>query len=207
MTIFAPRPAGCEDEQRFPDSGQQGRELHHQQYESGVSLTAMVAGDALFSTTGALRGSPSGRSCHLGGLTANAFEVSATGRQRSTRRPPAAGRIRLQMSARAFPPAINAVCAVQQFRLRADQYRAAVLTCPDCIYNLGGSPPQARYIAVNRFVVLSGLARHALSQLWSGLNATRHGPRRSSDFRLPDSGVSSIEAASGLITQDRPSAA
>jgi len=59
--------------------------------------------------------------------------------------------------------------------------------------DLGGSPPQARYIAiVGRFVVLSGLLTTPYRIQWSGLNAvTTWTPgTSSSDFQdLPDGGI------------------
>src|SRR5262249_8107114 len=59
--------------------------------------------------------------------------------------------------------------------------------------DLGGSPPQARYIAVvGRFVVLSGLSSTPYRIQWSGLNATTTWTSgvNSSDFQdLPDGGI------------------
>ena len=47
------------------------------------------------------------------------------------------------------------------------------LTSSSAFADLGGSPPQARYIAmVGRFVVLSGLLSTPYRIQWSGLNAT-----------------------------------
>src|ERR1700738_4768331 len=53
------------------------------------------------------------------------------------------------------------------------------LTSSTAFADLGGSPPQARYIAVvNRFVVLSGLGSSTPYRVqWSGLNAPRPGLR------------------------------
>jgi hypothetical protein len=74
--------------------------------------------------------------------------------------------------------------------------------------DLGGSPPQARYIAiVNRFVVLSGLSGNFTRIQWSGLNATTTWTSgvNSSDYQdLPDGGfVRGVAGGEyGLITQD-----
>jgi hypothetical protein len=83
------------------------------------------------------------------------------------------------------------------------------LTSSMAFADLGGSPPQARYIAVvNRFVVLSGLGSSTPYRIqWSGLNATTAWTSgvNSSDFQdLPDGGiVRSIGGGEyGLITQD-----
>jgi hypothetical protein len=83
------------------------------------------------------------------------------------------------------------------------------LTSSTAFADLGGSPPQARYIAVvNRFVVLSGLGSSSPYRIqWSGLNATTTWTSgvNSSDFQdLPDGGiVRSVGGGEyGLITQD-----
>jgi hypothetical protein len=83
------------------------------------------------------------------------------------------------------------------------------LTSSTAFADLGGSSPQARYIAVvNRFVVLSGLGSSTPYRIqWSGLNATTTWTSgvNSSDFQdLPDGGiVRSIGGGEyGLITQD-----
>lgn len=59
--------------------------------------------------------------------------------------------------------------------------------------DLGGSPPQAAYIAiVNRFVVLSGLLSNKTRIQWSGLNATTtwtSGVNQSDYQDLPDGGI------------------
>lgn len=75
--------------------------------------------------------------------------------------------------------------------------------------DLGGSPPQARYIAiVNRFVVLSGLGTSTPYRIqWSGYNATTTwtAGTNSSDFQdLPDGGIVRSVAGGeyGIITQD-----
>jgi hypothetical protein len=83
------------------------------------------------------------------------------------------------------------------------------LTSSSAFADLGGSPPQARYIAVvNRFVVLSGLGSSTPYRIqWSGLNATTTWTSgvSSSDFQdLPDGGiVRGIGGGeTGLIMQD-----
>lgn len=67
------------------------------------------------------------------------------------------------------------------------------LTSSSAFADLGGSPPQARYIAiVGRFVVLSGLLSTPYRIQWSGLNATTTWTPgvNSSDFQdLPDGGI------------------
>lgn len=67
------------------------------------------------------------------------------------------------------------------------------LTSSSAFADLGGSPPQARYIAVvGRFVVLSGLLSTPYRIQWSGLNAvtTWTSGVNSSDFQdFPDGGV------------------
>jgi hypothetical protein len=75
--------------------------------------------------------------------------------------------------------------------------------------DLGGSPPQARYIAVvGRFLVLSGLTTSAPYRIhWSGLNATTtwtSGTTQSDYQDLPDGGIVRSVAGGeyGLIFQD-----
>lgn len=74
--------------------------------------------------------------------------------------------------------------------------------------NLGGSPPQAKYISiVGRFVVLSGLTSQPYRIQWSGLNAdtTWTSGVSSSDFQdLPDGGIVRGVAGGeyGVIFQD-----
>ena len=67
------------------------------------------------------------------------------------------------------------------------------LTSSSAFAALGGSPPQARYIAVvGRFVVLSGLLSTPYRIQWSGLNAITSWTAgvNSSDFQdLPDGGI------------------
>jgi hypothetical protein len=67
------------------------------------------------------------------------------------------------------------------------------LTSSSAFADLGGSPPQARYIAVvGRFVVLSGLLSTPYRIQWSGLNAvtTWSAGVNSSDYQdLPDGGI------------------
>jgi hypothetical protein len=83
------------------------------------------------------------------------------------------------------------------------------LTSSSAFADLGGSPPQARYVAVvNRFVVLSGLGSSTPYRIqWSGLNAvtTWTSGVNSSDFQdLPDGGIVRAVGGgeTGLITQD-----
>ncbi len=83
------------------------------------------------------------------------------------------------------------------------------ITAPTAFTDLGGSPPQAKYIAVvNRFVVLTGLTSATPYRVqWSGLNATTTWTSgvNQSDFQdLPDGGlVRNIGGGEfGLITQD-----
>jgi hypothetical protein len=67
------------------------------------------------------------------------------------------------------------------------------LTSSSAFADLGGSPPQARYIAVvGRFVVLSGLLSTPYRIQWSGLNGvtTWTSGVNSSDYQdLPDGGI------------------
>ncbi len=84
------------------------------------------------------------------------------------------------------------------------------LTSSTTFDNLGGSPPQAAYIAiVNRFVMLSGiLSPNVYRVQWSGLNATTTWTSgvNSSDFQdLPDGGIVRGVAggeSAGVIVQD-----
>jgi len=84
------------------------------------------------------------------------------------------------------------------------------LTSSSAFADLGGSPPNAAYIAiVNRFVVLSGLASNPLRIQWSGLNAptTWTAGTNSSDFQdMSDGGpvrmVGALGGEIGIITQD-----
>ena len=74
--------------------------------------------------------------------------------------------------------------------------------------DLGGAPPQARYIAiVGRFVVLSGLLNNPYRVQWSGLNATTTwtpGVNQSDVQDLPDGGIVRGVAGGGfgVIMQD-----
>lgn len=74
--------------------------------------------------------------------------------------------------------------------------------------DLGGSPPQARYIdIVGRFVALTGLVSNPYRVQWSGLNAaTTWDGTNSSDYQdLPDGGVvrGISGGESGVIFQDQ----
>lgn len=83
------------------------------------------------------------------------------------------------------------------------------LTSSTQFADLGGSPPQAAYIAVvGRFIVLSGLLSQPYRIQWSGLNATTTWTSgvNFSDFQdLPDGGVVRGVAGGeyGLIMQDQ----
>jgi hypothetical protein len=74
--------------------------------------------------------------------------------------------------------------------------------------DLGGSPPQARYVAVvNRFVVLSGLLDDPYRVQWSGLDDITNWTAGSglSDFQdLPDGGTvrGTVGGEFGIIIQD-----
>lgn len=82
------------------------------------------------------------------------------------------------------------------------------LTSSSAFADLGGSPPQASYIAVvNRFVVLSGLMTNVYRIQWSGLNAvtTWTSGVNQSDFQdLADGGIVRGVAGGeyGVIFQD-----
>jgi hypothetical protein len=83
-----------------------------------------------------------------------------------------------------------------------------VLNASTQFADLGGSPPQARYVAiVLRFVVLSGLLNDPYRVQWSGLNApgTWTSGTNQSDFQdFPDGGVVRGVAGGefGLIVQE-----
>ncbi len=83
------------------------------------------------------------------------------------------------------------------------------LTTSTNFADLGGSPPQARYIAVvNRFLVLSGLTSSTPYRVhWSGFNDTTQwtaGTNQSDTYDMPDGGiVRSIAGGEyGIVTQD-----
>jgi hypothetical protein len=82
------------------------------------------------------------------------------------------------------------------------------LTSSTAFADLGGSPPQARYVAVvGRFLVLSGLLSQPYRIQWSGLNAltTWTAGVNQSDFQdLPDGGITRGVAGGefGVIFQD-----
>jgi hypothetical protein len=82
------------------------------------------------------------------------------------------------------------------------------ITSSSAFADLGGSPPQARYVAVvGRFLVLSGLLSTPYRIQWSGLNAivTWTPGVNSSDFQdLPDGGIVRGVAGGefGVIFQD-----
>jgi hypothetical protein len=83
------------------------------------------------------------------------------------------------------------------------------LTTSTAFADLGGSPPQARYVAiVNRFVVLSGLGTSTPYRIqWSGLGATTtwtQGTNNSDYQDLPDGGIVRGVAGGeyGVVFQD-----
>lgn len=82
------------------------------------------------------------------------------------------------------------------------------LTSSSNFADLGGSPPQASYVAVvNRFLVLSGIQTNVYRIQWSGLNAltTWTSGVNQSDFQdLPDGGIVRGVAGGeyGVIFQD-----
>ena len=82
------------------------------------------------------------------------------------------------------------------------------LTSSSAFADLGGSPPQAAYIAVvNRFLVLSGLLSYPYRVQWSGLNATTtwtSGTNYSDYQDLPDGGPARqvVGGELGVILQD-----
>lgn len=187
-----------------------------------VTLNAhgLTAGDAVvFYTTGALpTGLTAGTVYYVisAGLTANAFEVSAT-----------SGGTAINTSG--SQSGTQSVTDVYQSVPTTDHWQFAqfnnfVFACqinvvPQVIdltalsttafADLGGSPPQARYITVvNRFLVLSGLGTSTPYRIqWSGLNATTTWTSgvNSSDFQdLPDGGIVRGVGGGeyGFITQD-----
>jgi hypothetical protein len=169
-----------------------------------LSLTAhgLVAGDAIvLSTTGSL---PAGLTVGTvyyviaAGLTANAFEVSATpGGAAINTSSAGSGTHSITYFYSALPSSDhwqfvqfgNFVIAVQVNTAP----QVFDLTSSAAFADLGGSPPQARYAAVvGRFVVLSGLSSTPYRIQWSGLNATTTWTSgvNSSDFQdLPDGGI------------------
>jgi hypothetical protein len=82
------------------------------------------------------------------------------------------------------------------------------LTSSTDFADLGGSPPQARYVAVvNRFIVLFGLASNVFRVQWSGLNDATNwtAGTGSSDYQdLPDGGIPRgvVGGDLGFILQD-----
>ena len=184
------------------------------------TLTAhgLSVGDAIvLSTTGSLpTGLTAGTVYYVisAGFGANAFEVSTT-----------AGGSAVNTSSggsgtHSFTAQYTAVPSGDQWQFaQFNNFVFAVqiniapqvydLTSSTAFADLGGSPPQARYIAVvNRFVVLSGLGSSTPYRIqWSGLNATTTWTSgvNSSDFQdLPDGGIVRGVGGgeSGLVVQD-----
>lgn len=162
----------------------------------------MSIGDpVVFSTTGSL---PTGLTVGTvyyvisAGFTANAFQVSAT-----------AGGVAINTSSagsgtHSYTAHYSAIPTTGQWQIRQfNKYVIAVhqniapqvldLTSSAAFANLGGSPPQAAYIAiVNRFVVLCGIASTGVYDVqWSDLNGitTWDGTGQSDTQTLPDGGI------------------
>jgi len=98
----------------------------------------------------------------------------------------------------------NVVIAVQENTVP----QAFNTTSSSAFADLGGSPPEARYVSIiNRFVVLSGLLDNPYRVQWSGLNAitTWTSGTNFSDFQdLPDGGIvrGVVGGEFGIIVQD-----
>lgn len=184
-----------------------------------LSGHGLIAGDPVqFTTTGTL---PTGLSAGVtyyvisAGLTSSAFEVSATlgGSAINTS---GAG-----SGTHSVTATYSALSSADQWQLVqfnnfviAVQKNAAPqvfdLTSSVAFADLGGSPPQASYIAVvNRFVVLCGIASPNVYRLqWSGLNATTtwtSGVSQSDYQDLADGGIVRGVAGGefGVIFQDQ----
>jgi hypothetical protein len=185
-----------------------------------LSLTAhgLSVGDAIvLSTTGSL---PTGLTVGTvyyvisAGFGANSFEVSATlgGAAINTS---SAG-----SGTHSFTAQYSGVPSGDQWQfVQFNNFVFAVqintapqvfdLTSSTAFADLGGSPPQARYIAVvNRFLVLSGLGSGTPYRIqWSGLNATTTWTSgvNSSDFQdFPDGGIVRTVGGGeyGIVYQD-----
>lgn len=178
-----------------------------------------VAGDpVVFSTSNTL---PTGLTVGTvyyvisSGLTANAFEVSATvgGSAINTS---GAGSGTHSVTSHYSALSSNAHWQFEQFNNFVFAVQQNVvpqvfdLTSSAAFADLGGSPPQAAYISiVNRFVVLSGIASPNVYRVqWSGLNATTTWTSgvTQSDFQdLPDGGIVRGVAGGefGVIFQDQ----
>lgn len=178
----------------------------------------LSAGDAIvLSTSGSL---PTGLTVGTvyyvlsSGLTANAFTVSTTAGGTAVNTSSAGS------GTHSFTGYYTAVPTNDQWQFaQFNNYVFAVqintapqvfdLSSSTAFADLGGSPPQARYIAiVNRFVVLSGLGSSTPYRVqWSGYNATTTwtaGTSQSDYQDIPDGGIVRTIAGGefGIITQD-----
>jgi hypothetical protein len=179
----------------------------------------LVAGDPVqFTTTGTLpTGLSAGTTYYVisTGLTSGAFEVSAT-----------LGGAAINTTGAGS--GTHSVTATYSALSNSDQWQAVQfnnfvifvqknvvpqvfdLTSSVAFADLGGSPPQAAYVAVvNRFVVLSGIASPNVYRVqWSGLNATTtwtSGVSQSDYQDLADGGIVRGVAGGefGVIFQDQ----
>jgi hypothetical protein len=161
-----------------------------------------VAGDkVVFSTSGALpTGLTAGTVYYViaAGLTANAFEVSATSGGAAINTSSAGSGTHSVTSTYSalssdaqwqFAQFGNLVFATQKNAVLQVYNLASTSAFADC----AGTPPQAAYISVvGRFLVLSGLLDNPFRIHWSGLNATTTWTSgvNSSDFQdFPDGGI------------------
>jgi hypothetical protein len=161
-----------------------------------------VAGDkVVFSTSGALpTGLTAGTVYYVitAGLTANAFQVSATSGGAAINTSSAGSGTHSVTSTYSalssdaqwqFAQFGNLVFATQKNAVLQVYNLASTSAFADC----AGTPPQAAYISVvGRFLVLSGLLDNPFRIHWSGLNATTTWTSgvNSSDFQdFPDGGI------------------
>ena len=177
-----------------------------------------VAGDkVVFSTTGTLpTGLTAGTVYYVisAGLTANAFEVSATSGGAAINTSSAGSGTHSVTSTYSalssdaqwqFAQFGNLVFATQENSVLQVYDMSSSTAFADC----AGSPPQAAYISVvGRFLVLSGLLSNPYRIQWSGLNATTTwtSGTNSSDFQdFPDGGIVRGVAGgeAGVIFQDQ----
>lgn len=184
-----------------------------------LSSHGLIAGDPVqFTTTSALpTGLSTGTTYYVisAGLTSGAFEVSATlggsainttGAGSGTHSVTGTYSALSSADQWQFVQFNNFIISVQK-NVAPQVYD---LTSSTAFADLGGSPPQASYIAVvNRFVVLCGLASPNVYRLqWSGLNATTTWTSgvSQSDFQdLADGGIVRGVAGGefGVIFQDQ----
>lgn len=161
----------------------------------------MSIGDpVVFSTTGALpTGLTAGTVYYVisAGFTANQFEVSATAGGSAINTSSAGSGTHSYTAHYATIPTTG-----QWQFIQFNKYVIAVhqniapqvfdLTSSSAFANLGGSPPQAAYVAaVNRFVVLGGISSGVYDVQWSDLNGitTWDGTGQSDTQTLPDGGI------------------